>query len=136
MKQRLRWMVLGGVLTLVLTAGGAFGALQLTRGKSLGDFFFGPHMARAEFVLVQKGQIRDYRIDRGRVKSLRGGVLELRELDGTVQSVPVAATAQVTINDQRSSFAALTRGMIVTTIRVGSSPAEQVLAQLARTPPR
>jgi hypothetical protein len=136
MAKRLRWMVLGGALTLVITAGGAVGAMQLTRAKSLGDFFFGPHLARAEVVLVQKGQVHDYRIDRGRVKSLRGGVLELRELDGTVQAVPVAPTAQVTVNGQASSFASLTRGMIVTTIRDGSGPAQQVLAQLARTPPR
>lgn len=136
MAMRLRWMVLGGVLTLVVAAGGAFGAMQLGYARPLGDFFFGPHLARAEIVLVQKGVVHDYRIDRGKVKSIRGGNLELRELDGTVQVVAVSATAQVTINGQAAPLSLITRGMTVTTIRDGEAPAQQVQAQSARTGPR
>jgi hypothetical protein len=134
MVKRLRWMVAGGMLTLALVAGGAFGAMQFTRAKSLGDFFFGPRLARAEVVLVQNQQVHDYRIDRGRVKSIRGGSLELRELDGAVQVVPVAAGAQVTVNGRSAPFSAIARGMVVTTVRVGSAPAQQVLAQGTRKP--
>jgi hypothetical protein len=130
MAKRLRWMVLGGALTLVILAGGAFGAMRLTTGKSLGDFFFGPKMARAEVVIVQSGgEVHDYRIDRGRVKSIRGGNLELRELDGTVVVVPVSATAQITVNGQPAPLVAVARGMVVTTVRDGTGPALQVLAQ-------
>lgn len=134
MAKRLRWMVLGGVLTLAVVSGGAFGAMQLGRAKSLGDFFFGPRLARAEVVLVQNQQVHDYRIDRGRVKSMRGGAVELRELDGTVLVVPVAPSAQVTLNGQPATLSSITRGMTVTTVRDGSSPAKQVLAQGARKP--
>ena len=133
MAKRMRWMILGGVLTLVSVAGGAFGAMQLKGGKPLGDVFFGPNLARAEVVLVQKGQVQDYRIDRGRVKSIRGSNLELRELDGTVQVVPVAVTAQITVQGLASPFASIERGMLVTTVRLGSSPAQQVLAQFGRS---
>lgn len=136
MAMRLRWMVLGGVLTLAVLAGGAFGAMQLGYARPLGDFFFGPHLARAEVVLVQKGEVHDYRIDRGKVKSIRGANLELRELDGTVQVVPVAATAQVTVNGQIAPLSFVTRGMVVTTIRDGESPAQQVQASSPRTGPR
>lgn len=133
MAKRLRWMVLGGVLTLVVVAGGAFGAMQLGSARPLGDFFFGPHLARAEIVLVQKGVVHDYRVDRGKVKSIRGGNLELRELDGTVQVVPVAGSAQITVNGQIASLSFITRGMTVTTIRNGEAPAQQVQASSPRT---
>lgn len=136
MAKRIRWMVLGGVLTLGVVAGGAFGAMQLGYARPLGDFFFGPHLARAEIVLVQKGVVHDYRIDRGKVKSIRGGNLELRELDGTVQVVPVAGTAQVTLNGQVAPLSLITRGMVVTTIRDGEAPAQQVQASSPRTGPR
>jgi hypothetical protein len=118
-------MALGGLLTLAVAAGGAVGAMA-TRGKPLGEFFFGPNLARAEVVLVQKGVVRDYRVDRGRVRSVRGGNLELRELDGAIQVVPVSPTALVTINGQPTVFAVITRGMVVTTVREGSNPAHQV----------
>jgi hypothetical protein len=136
MAKRLRWMVLGGMLTLVVMTGGAFGAMQLGYARPLGDFFFGPHLARAEVVLVQKGEVHDYRIDRGKVKSIRGATLELRELDGTVQVVPVAGTAQVTVNGQVAPLSLIVRGMTVTTIRDGENPAQQVQAQSQRTGPR
>jgi hypothetical protein len=87
-------------------------------------------------VLVQKGEVHDYRIDRGKVKSIRGGNIELRELDGTVQVVPIAATAQVTVNGQIAPLSLVSRGMVVTTIRDGESPAQQVQAQSPRTGPR
>jgi hypothetical protein len=132
MAQRLRWMALGGVLTLVLVAGSAFGAMHSSRAKSLGDFFFGPRLARAEVVLVQNQQVLDYRIDRGRLKSIKGANLELRELDGAVQVVPVASAARITLNGHSAPLSALQRGMLVTTVRVGTAPAQQVVAQGVR----
>ena len=130
MAKRLRWMVLGGVLTLVVAAGGAFGAMRLAGAKSLGDFFFGPHLARAEVVLVLNRQVHDFRVDRGRVRTQPKvpGTLELHEQDGTVQVIPVSPTAQVTINGQPAPIAAITRGMMVTTVRDGTAPAQQVQA--------
>lgn len=129
MAKRVRWMALGGMLVLALVAGGAFGAAKLGRAKSLGEFFFGPRFARAEIVLVQNKQVHDYRVDRGRVKSIRGAMFELRELDGTVQTVQVGSSAQVTVNGQPASLASVTRGMVVTTVRDGGAAAHQVIAQ-------
>ena len=129
MAQRMRWMALGSLLTLAILASGALAAMRMGPGKPLGDFFFGPRLARAEIVLVQNKQVRDYRVDRGRVKSFpRGFNLELRELDGSVQLVPVSPSALVTINGQPSPFSVITRGMMVTTVREGTAPANQVIA--------
>jgi hypothetical protein len=133
MSTRLRWMALGGLLTLALAGGAAIAAVSVGGPRQLADFFFGPHLARAEVVIVMNGgQVHDYRIDRGRLTRLPArtpGSLELRELDGTVLVVPVAPTAQVTINGRPATLSQLGRGMIVTAVRDGSSPAQQVLAE-------
>jgi hypothetical protein len=136
MLQRIRWIAVGGLLTLLLVSAGALAAGRIAPGR-LGDFFFGPRMVRAEAVLVIDGQIHDFRIDRGKLKSPpRNGTLELRELDGTIQVVPVSPTAEVTINRQAAPLMALRRGMVVTAIRDGSAPAGQVLAEGPRTQAR
>jgi len=57
-----------------------------------------------------------------------GLVMYLHEQDGTVQSIPVSPTAQVTINGQPAPLAAIAKGMMVTTVRDGTAPAQQVLA--------
>jgi hypothetical protein len=125
-------MALGGLLTLLLVGGGALAAGRIAPGR-LGDFFFGPRMVRAEAVLMIDGQIHDFRIDRGKLKSLpRNGNLELRELDGTIQVVPVSPTAEVTINRHPAPLNALRRGMLVTAIRDGSAPASQIVAEGSR----
>jgi hypothetical protein len=126
---RVRWMALGGLVTLLIVGAGALAAGRIAPGR-LGDFFFGPRLARAEVVLVINGQAHDFRIDRGRLKSApRGGTIELRELDGTVQVVPVAPGAEVSINRQPAPLGALGRGMIVTAIRDGGGAAQQVIAE-------
>ncbi len=114
---------------LLLVGAGAFASGRIAPGR-LGDFFFGPRMVRAEAVLLVDGQIHDFRIDRGKLKSLpRNGSLELREADGTIQVVPVSPTAEVTVNRQPAPLTALRRGMLVTAIRDGSAPAAQVVAE-------
>jgi hypothetical protein len=126
MVQRIRWMAVGGLVTLLVVGAGAFAAVRVAPGR-LGDFFFGPRMVRSEAVLLIDGQLKDFRIDRGKLKSLpRNGTVELRELDGSTQLVPVSPTAQVTINGRPVLLSALKRGMVVTTIREGSDPATQV----------
>jgi hypothetical protein len=133
MVQRIRWMALGGLLTLLLVGAGALASGRIAPGR-LGDFFFGPRMVRVEALLMIDGQLHDFRIDRGKLKSLpRNGNLELRELDGTIQVVPVSPTAEVTINRQPAPLSALRRGMQVTAIRDGSAPATQVVAEGIRT---
>jgi hypothetical protein len=133
MSKRLRWMALGGLLTLAILGSAAIAAVAVGGPRALGDFFFGPHLARAEVVLVMNGgQVHDYRVDRGRLTKppqRTQGSLELRELDGTVQVVPVSPTAQVTIAGRPASLGQLFRGMMVTAVRDGSAPATQVLVE-------
>src|SRR5438132_9879255 len=76
---------------------------------------FGGGLVRAE-VLIQAGGQHDYRVDRGRVTAFTPGSLTLRERDGTVVTVPVAAGAQPTLQ----------RGVFVQTLRDGDAPASRV----------
>ena len=38
---------------------------------SLGNFFFGPKLVRAEVMTNEGGTIHDYRVDRGRIRASR-----------------------------------------------------------------
>ncbi len=125
-----RWLLLA-VCALVLNA-----SLWLAQGVlagplgGLGDYFFGPKMVRAEAVLLDNGVLRDFRIDRGRLRSTAGHALVLRERDGSMVTVPVAPEARIDIDGRQVPFAALRVGMLVTTIRDGDQPAETVKAAL------
>jgi hypothetical protein len=94
---------------------------------------FGPRMARAEVVVVQNGQVLDYRVDQGLVLAARGDMLLLLERDRTRQAVQVAPDAAIQIDGAPGSLAQIQRGMIAVTVRIGSAPAQTVRA---RTPLR
>jgi len=125
MTKRIRW-ALAGLGAILALATGAVAAAP-PPGKPLGEFFLGPKLARAEVVLVVRGQVHDYRIDRGRVKSAARGSLELRELDGTIQVVPVADDATIELNGRLIAFSGIRRGVVAVTIRDGDAPAERVI---------
>lgn len=95
---------------------------------SLGSYFFGPKLVRAEVLVKDGGVLHDYRIDRGTIRSKAGGTLTLLERDGTVVAIPVAAGAAITIGGQPAGYAALRRGMVATVIRDGDAPANEVRA--------
>jgi hypothetical protein len=107
-------------LALVQTgAGGSAG---------LGTFFFGPKFVRAEIIMYEGGTAHDYRVDRGTIRAIAQGSLTLLERDGTLVTVPVAASADVRLGGVSVPFARLRRGFVATTVRDGSAPASQVLA--------
>jgi hypothetical protein len=95
---------------------------------SLGSYFFGPKLVRAEVLVKDGGVLHDYRVDRGTIRSKAGGTLTLLERDGTVVAIPVAAGAAITIGGQPAAYAALRRGMVATVIRDGDAPANEVRA--------
>jgi hypothetical protein len=96
--------------------------------SSLGAYFFGPKLVRAEVLVKERDGLHDYRIDRGVIRDKSPGSLTLRERDGTLVTIAVAPTAFVTLRGRTSSFAALRRGMIATVIRDGDAPASEIRA--------
>ena len=95
---------------------------------SLGTYFFGPKLVRAEVLVKDDGVLHDYRIDRGVVRAKAGGTLTLLERDGTLVQIPVAPTAAITIGGTPAAYAQLRRGMVATVIRDGDAPANEVRA--------
>ena len=113
------------IVALALVQAGAAGP-----GSSLGSFFFGPKLVRAEVVTNEAGTIHDYRVDRGKIRGIvRSSLtLTLLERDGTLVTVPVAPTANVTLGGVTVPFSMLRRGFTATTVRDGSAAASIVQA--------
>jgi len=114
-------------------AGAAVAAIALAQAGaagvgSLGSFFFGPKLVRAEIITSEGGTLHDYRVDQGRVQRVAGGNLTLIEKDGTVVSVPIAATAAVSLGNSSVPLTRLRRGYTATTVRDGGAPAAIVVA--------
>jgi hypothetical protein len=112
-------------------AAAVVGALALVQSgaagpRSLGAYFFGPKLVRAEVVLKDGAGLHDYRVDRGRIRAVGAGSLTLLERDGTVVTVPVAAGADVRLGGRAVKLARLRRGFVATTIRDGDAPAKTV----------
>ena len=97
---------------------------------SLGTYFFGPKLVRAEVLVKDGGVLHDYRVDRGVIRAKSPGTLSLLERDGSVVSIAVSPTAQVTLDGRAIAFSALRRSMVATVIRDGDSPAIEVRATL------
>jgi hypothetical protein len=114
-------------LNAVLLAEGAGLALP----GSLGSYFFGPKLVRAEVLVKDGGVLHDYRVDRGVIRAKADGALSVLERDGSVVTIPVAPTAAITIGGIPASFSALRRGMVATVIRDGDAPATEVRATRA-----
>lgn len=110
------------VIALALVQSGAAGP------SSLGTFFFGPKLVRAEVIMSEGGVIHDYRVDRGKIRAIAQGSLTLLERDGTLVTVPVADTADVRLGGVAVPLAKLRRGFVATTVRDGTAPASTVLA--------
>jgi hypothetical protein len=121
--------------TLALTASAAVvGALALVQSGaagpgSLGAFFFGPQLVRAEVVMADgTGTVRDYRVDRGRIRGIAPGSITLLEKDGTTVTIPVADNADIRVRGAAVPFQRLRRaqGALAITIRQGDQPAQAV----------
>jgi hypothetical protein len=107
---------------LALVQGGAAGL------NSLGTFFFGPKLVRAEVVTNEGGVIHDYRVDRGRIRQVTQSSLTLFERDGTLVIVPVAPTADVRLGGVSVPLTRLRRGFVATAVRDGTAAASIVQA--------
>ena len=90
---------------------------------------FGPRMIRAE-VVVQgtAGGTLDYRVDRGVITSPPSAnvtAITLKEVDGTVTTIPIGATTRVT-GPFRLTGLPLKKNLRVVVIRQANLPAELV----------
>jgi hypothetical protein len=95
--------------------------------QALIDRFFGPRMVRAE-VVVQSGRgiVRDYRIDRGRITGVAPGSITLRERDGTLVTIQVAANARIVGLGRPTNVSQLRPNLRVLVFRQANRPANLI----------
>jgi hypothetical protein len=95
--------------------------------QALIDRFFGPRMVRAE-VVVQSGRgiVRDYRIDRGQIAAAAPGSITLRERDGTLVTIQVAANARVVGLGRPADVSELRPNLRVLVFRQANRPANLI----------
>jgi len=127
LRSKALWVV-AALLAVNAVLLGAAPGLAVPRGLS--QYFFGPKLVRAEIVVRDAGEVRLYRVDRGRVRTVRPALntVTVLERDGTLATVPVALDADVSVNGRPVLLRALRRNMVVTTVRLGDQPAETVVA--------
>ncbi len=129
---------------ILTTAAGAaaIAALALVQSGaagpgSLGAFFFGPKLVRAEVIMQDGGVTHDYRVDRGKVRAVAAGSITLLERDGTTVTVPVQPGADIRLGGRSVGLVRLrlltARGvtLVATTIRDGDRPAQAIQAEHA-----
>ena len=95
---------------------------------TLGSYFFGPKLVRADVLIKDGGALHLYRVDRGFIRSKANGSLVLRERDGSLVTIAVSPTASITVRGQPAAYSALRKGMVATVIRDGDAPATEVRA--------
>ena len=95
---------------------------------TLGSYFFGPKLVRADVLIKDGGALHLYRVDRGVIRSKANGSLVLRERDGSLVTIAVAPGAAITVRGQPAAYSALRKGMGATVIRDGDAPATEVRA--------
>ena len=127
MAQR-RW-ILGGFAALVAVNVALWlAAFGYALPRSLGAFFFGPNLVRAEIVMRIDNQTIDYLVDRGRVRAKTRTSLTLRERDATMVTINVAPDATILVNGRVATLGQIRRGMMATMIRENSDAATEVRA--------
>ena len=121
-----RFLLLGAVLVALNAffwlAQGGFALPQ-----ALIDRFFGPRMVRAEVILQgARGVVNDFRLDRGVITATGSGSITLRERDGTVVTIPVAAGARVVGSPRFTGVSQLRPPLRVLVVRKANAPAHLV----------
>jgi hypothetical protein len=119
--------VRGRLLAALLGAVAATAVLVPTSlGESVTQGLFGGGFVRAEVIVKRGGIVQSVRLDRGRVRMFDRGSLVLREVDGTLVTVPIDPTTRFQLLGRSARYAAIRRGMIATTRRVDDGPAQLV----------
>jgi hypothetical protein len=121
-------MLAAATLTaLAATAAGSAAAAgpPPATGRALGDLFLGPSTARAEVITVDGSNVRDVRLDQGRVAGLSSTALVLVERDGTRQTIPLGPATQIIGKAKTTGRGQSARGSALA-IREGEGPAQTV----------
>lgn len=125
-----RFVLLLGVL-VALNVTLWFAAPGFALRRAIVTQLFGPNMVRAQ-VHLKSGQ--DWNLDRGVITQVNGAQLTLREYDGRVTTIPLAATTKVMHRGVRLPLSALGRRWRVVVLWPPIGPAQSVdIERIPRT---
>ena len=119
---RRRFVLLAAVL-VALNVTLWFAAPGLALRKAIVAQLFGPNMVRAQ-VHLKSGE--DWNLDRGVITQVNSAQLTLREFDGRIQTIPLAATTKVIRLGHRLPLSALARRWRVVVLWPPIGPAQSV----------
>jgi hypothetical protein len=94
--------------------------------RDLAQIYFSNALLRAEVVAFVGRSEHDFRIDEGRVASVRQSSIDLLERDGTRQTIAIGSQTQIVGVGRLFAPGAIVRGTRVIAIREGSGPAQQI----------
>jgi hypothetical protein len=86
--------------------------------------------SHAEINVIVKGTPHTLVYDRGRVLAVSATSLTLREQDGSVQTISVSASSQVTIAGQPASLSQIRLREIAITLRIDGADATRVTVRI------
>lgn len=116
------------LLGLVLPAGLGQARPAAPRADALPVYLYGQDLIRAHAIVKASGLLHDYRVDRGRIKTISGSTVTLKERDNTSVNIPVASTAKIQVNGRQAGPAGLRIGMSAIVVRDGDNAADTVQA--------
>jgi hypothetical protein len=123
-------LLTAAALALVPTAF-AVGGSALPRAVS--SYLLGPKLIRAEIAVKGGQSVRGFWVDRGKLlKRYSAGSLSLLERSGATVTVPVSASARVTLNGRLVTVRALRAGMQIAVAHQDTAAATAVYASSAR----
>jgi hypothetical protein len=126
MRRRLTILFAVGLVSLNLALWLAQGVFALP--ASLGSYFFGPKLVRAEVILKFNGVVHDYRVDRGKIRGISSASLTLLERDNTLVTLSVAPNVEVKLNGVPTSIGALRPRMTATAVREENGAVTSIIA--------
>jgi hypothetical protein len=123
--------VIGVAVAATASSFGAFSALAPASFDpgSLGRFFLGKQLVRAEIATQNGTVLHDWRVDQGRVRSASGGTLKLKERNGDLVTVSVAPNATIRVNGRTATLAQVRPGATALTIRDGGVTAPATIVR-------
>jgi hypothetical protein len=122
-------MLAVAALALVPAAFAAGGVLP----RSVSSYLLGPKLIRAEIAVKGGQSVHGFWVDRGKLlKRYSAGSLKLLERNATTVTVPVSASARVTLNGRLVTVRALRAGMQIAVAHEDNVAATAVYATSAR----
>jgi hypothetical protein len=126
MRRMRKLLVLAVVLSLVFATGAAARVVHPSKPPQFPEL--PGNWSHAEINVKIKGVPHTLILDRGRITQASSTLLKLRESDGNVVSVPLAASTVVTYRGVlRRTMPGLRRGFYVETMIIDAGPAVRVL---------